>query len=94
MDVIKGAQVEGRRSVERVETGLQIRLVHPDGIGEAIGLQRGDVVETINGHPVRDPIDYRFYMGEEDVSALVRRGGDRFLFEIEKDIEGRFGCGF
>ena len=94
MNVIKGAQVEGRRSVERVETGLQIRLVHPDGIGEAIGLQSGDVVETVNGHPVRDPIDYRFYMGEEDVSALVRRGEDRFLFEIEKDIEDDLGVDF
>ncbi len=94
MDVIKGAQVEGRRSVERVESGLQIRLVHPDGIGEAIGLQRGDVVETINGHPVRDPIDYRFYMGEEDVSVTVRRGEDRFLFEIEKDIEDDLGVDF
>ncbi len=94
MDVIRGAQVEGRRSVERGETGLQIRLVHPDGIGESIGLQRGDVVETINGHPVRDPIDYRFYMGEEDVLTLVRRGEDRFLFEIEKDIEDDLGVDF
>ncbi len=94
MDVIRGAQVEGRRSVERVDTGLQIRLVHPGGIGEAIGLQRGDIVETINGHPVRDPIDYRFYMGDEDVSALVRRGEDRFLFEIEKDIEDDLGVDF
>ena len=94
MDVIRGAQVEGRRSVERVDTGLQICLVHPGGIGEAIGLQRGDIVETINGHPVRDPIDYRFYMGDEDVSALVRRGEDRFLFEIEKDIEDDLGVDF
>lgn len=94
MNVIRGAQVEGRRSVERVEAGLQIRLVHPDGIGEAIGLLRGDIVEAINGHLVRDPIDYRFYMGEEDVSALVRRGEDRFLFEIEKDIEDDLGVEF
>jgi putative radical SAM enzyme (TIGR03279 family) len=33
-------------------------------------------------------------MGEEDVSALVRRGEDRFLFEIEKDIEDDLGVDF
>ncbi len=94
MDVISGAQVEGRRSIARVETGLQIRLVHADGIGEAIGLLPGDVLETINGHPVRDPIDYRFHIGEEDVLAAVRRGEDRFLFQIEKDLEDDLGVDF
>lgn len=94
MDVIKGARVEGRRGIERVEAGLQIRFVHPDGIGDAMGLRPGDVLESINGQPVRDPIDYRFYMGDEDVVTAVRRGDERFLFEIEKEIDDDLGVDF
>lgn len=94
MDVIKGARVEGRRGIERVEAGLQIRFVHPDGIADAMGLRPGDVLESINGQPVRDPIDYRFYMGDEDVLTAVRRGDERFLFEIEKEIEDDLGVDF
>ena len=94
MDIIKGARVEGRRGIERVEAGLQIRFVHPDGIGDAMGLRPGDVLESINGQPVRDPIDYRFYMGDEDVVTAVRRGDERFLFEIEKEIDDDLGVDF
>lgn len=94
MDVIKGARVEGRRGIERVEAGLQIRFVHPDGIGDAMGLRPGDVLESINGQPVRDPIDYRFYMGDEDVLIAVRRGDERFLFEIKKEIDDDLGVDF
>ena len=94
MDVIKGARVEGRRGIERVEAGLQIRSVHPDGIGEAMGLRPGDVLESINGQPVRDPIDYRFYIAEEEVLAAVRRGEDRFSCEIEKEIEDDLSVDF
>ncbi len=94
MNVISGAQVEGRRGIERVEAGLQIRFVHPDGIGKAMGLRPGDVLESINGQPVRDPIDYRFYMGDEDVLTAVRRGDERFLCEIEKEIEDDLGVDF
>ena len=94
MNVISGAQVEGRRGIERVEAGLQIRFVHPDGIGKAMGLRPGDVLESINGQPVRDPIDYRFYMGDEAVLTAVRRGDERFLCEIEKEIEDDLGVDF
>jgi len=94
MDVISGARVEGRPTIESVETGLQIRVVHPDGIGEAIGLLPGDRVETINGQPVRDPIDYRFHLGDEDIEVAIRRGEDHFLFEIEKDSEDDLGIDF
>ena len=94
MDVIRGAQVEGRPSVGKVEIGLTVSVVHPEGIGEAIGLLPGDVLERINGQPVRDPIDYRFHLGDEDVAVAVRRGEDEFLFEIEKDIEDDLGVDF
>ena len=94
MGVIKGAQVEGRPSIEQVEMGVRVSFVHPEGIGEAIGLLPGDVLESINGQPVRDPIDYRFYFGEEDVAVAIKRGEDAFLFEIEKDIEDDLGVDF
>ena len=94
MDVVSGARVEGRSTIESIETGLEIRIVHSDGIGEAIGLLPGDMIESINGQPVRDPIDYRFYLGDEDIEVAIRRGEDRFLFEIEKDPEDDLGVDF
>ncbi|MDP6038150.1 MAG: DUF512 domain-containing protein, partial [Candidatus Latescibacteria bacterium] len=94
MAVISGARVEGRPTIENVASGLEIRVIHPDGIGEAIGLLPGDMVETINGQLIRDPIDYRFHLGEEDIEVAIRRGEDRFLFEIEKDPEDDLGVDF
>jgi putative radical SAM enzyme (TIGR03279 family) len=94
MDKPTRAQVEGRPTTRQLEVGLRIEAVVPDGLGEAIGLLRNDVLERINGEPIHDAIDYRFHLGEEEIEVQIRRGSDLFLFEIEKDLDDDLGVEF
>ncbi|HVC83341.1 MAG TPA: PDZ domain-containing protein, partial [Chloroflexota bacterium] len=48
--------------------------VLPGSLAEQAKIVAGDVVLTINGHPLRDPIDYRFYAAEDRVVLGLRRG--------------------
>jgi putative radical SAM enzyme (TIGR03279 family) len=94
MDKPTRAQVEGRPTTRELEVGLRIETILPEGIGEAIGLMPNDVLECINDEPIRDAIDYRFHLGNEDIEVQIRRGADVFIFEIEKDLEDDLGLEF
>ncbi|MBT3603233.1 MAG: DUF512 domain-containing protein [Candidatus Latescibacteria bacterium] len=94
MDKPTRAQVEGRATTRELEIGLRIETVLPEGIGDAIGLASGDVLEGMNGEPIRDAIDYRFHLGDEDIEIQIRRRADVFVFEIEKDLEDDLGIEF
>ena len=83
--------VEGLPQVESLGTGVCVEEVIPEGIGESIGILPGDVIEAINGHPVRDPIDYRFHIGEEEVEVSLKRDGQYLLLDIEKDADDDLG---
>lgn len=39
------------------------------------GVQAGDTILAVNGHRVRDELEYRFYSGEETVALEIRRPG-------------------
>lgn len=56
-------------------SGGLITAVAPGGLGEAAGLRVGDRLLRVNGHPVRDLIDVRFYGAEEEVALSVERDG-------------------
>jgi putative radical SAM enzyme (TIGR03279 family) len=53
---------------------VRVRAVLPDA---PVRLRRhvlpGDVLESVNGHPVRDLLDLRFYATEETVTVTLRR---------------------
>ena len=71
-----------------------IASLEPGCIAEELGWRTGDVVESINGHPLQDEIDYRFYSAEELVTVEIRRGRERAEFEIEKDPDEPLGVIF
>ncbi|MEP7359220.1 MAG: DUF512 domain-containing protein [Anaerolineales bacterium] len=52
-----------------------VRAVEPGSLGAALGLQAGDEVLTVNGHPVEDVIDVQFYAAEDEVEIEYRRAG-------------------
>ncbi len=66
-------------------TGLTIASVDPDGPGAELDLHPGDVLVAINGHPLRDVIDYRFYCADGDVTVTVRRGEREFMLHADLD---------
>ena len=71
-----------------------VARVEPDSIAHELGLAPGDEIVSINGHVLRDVIDYRFYGAEEELELLVRRGDEQILFEIERDYDESLGIEF
>ncbi len=55
----------------RRHTGI-IESIEPDSLAEALGLQPGDEVLAVNGHPVTDVIDVQFYAAEDEVEIEYR----------------------
>ncbi len=70
---------------------VKIQTVMPDGIADQLGIRPGDELISINNKIVNDRLDYRFYIADEQVELLVRRGGEEVLFEIEKDADDNLG---
>lgn len=75
--------------------GAIIQSVDEDGIGRAVGLEPGDEILAVDGHSLRDVIDYRFHLASEEVTVLVRKaGGEMLEIEIEKDLDDGLGVEF
>jgi putative radical SAM enzyme (TIGR03279 family) len=74
--------------------GGVIAAVEPGGVGQAVGLQAGDRLLAINGHPLRDLIDVQFYGAEERLDLLVERAGQRLLIQAERDYDQDLGLTF
>jgi putative radical SAM enzyme (TIGR03279 family) len=83
--------VEGLPQVDSIELGVWVEAVLAGGIGESVGILPGDVIERINSHPVSDPIDYRFHIGEEEVEVHLRRDDEVLILDIEKDSDDDLG---
>ena len=71
-----------------------ISTVEPGSIAEHAGIMPGDELVTINGRPVRDVIDFRFYTSDIRLDILMRRGGAEFNVEVDKDFDSSTGIGF
>ena len=54
--------------------GLVVSL-RPGGFGERLGLQMGDRLLSLNGHRLRDVIDFHSYGAEEEVEVSLEREG-------------------
>ncbi len=78
---------------ERRHPGV-ISTVVPDGLVDRLGLEAGDELLSINGHPVRDVIDVRFYGSDPTLRLRVRRSGETHLFEAERRYDEPLGLTF
>jgi putative radical SAM enzyme (TIGR03279 family) len=68
--------------------------VREGSIAEELGLQLGDVLISINGHVLRDVIDYRFYGAEEELELIVERDGERIAYQVERGYDQELGIEF
>jgi putative radical SAM enzyme (TIGR03279 family) len=68
------------------ERGVRITAVDPFSIGEQIGLKPGDRITAINGHELRDFLDFQFYAGSEDEVAIEVAGADGRVWNTSVEI--------
>ncbi|MEN6520881.1 MAG: DUF512 domain-containing protein [Armatimonadota bacterium] len=74
--------------------GGKIAKIESGSIAEEAGILPGDIIVSINDHPIGDIIDYRFYSADENVNLIVRRGNDEAEISIEKDYDDPLGVEF
>lgn len=58
------------------------------------GVAPGDLLESINGHTVKDVLDYMYYAAETEVDLDIVRDGEKMEFHIDKDEYDDLGLEF
>ncbi|WP_066640059.1 DUF512 domain-containing protein [Desulfolucanica intricata] len=77
------------------QQGLQVARVVPGSIADELGVEIGDQVQSINGQPVRDVLDYRFLTADEELEMVILKNNQEdWILEIEKDYEEDLGLDF
>ena len=73
---------------------VNIVSVYPGSLGDRAGICAGDILLSINGHPIHDVLDYRFYLTETSVEILLHRGPDLVTVLIRKGEYDDIGLEF
>lgn len=58
------------------------------------GIRAGDLLISINGKPIGDVLDFRFYLADEKIDVKVERNGVELDFYITKDTYDDIGLEF
>jgi putative radical SAM enzyme (TIGR03279 family) len=76
--------------------GVEITEVAPDSLAAEVDLEPGDRIIKVNGHTVRDYLDFRFQTGGETEMVLEvrKKTGEDWELEIERGEEEEFGLNF
>lgn len=75
--------------------GLLIEHVAPGSIAEEFEIEPGDRLVAINGHAIRDIIDFHFYGGEDDLLLEIeKQGGEVWEVEVEREEHESLGLFF
>tara|TARA_Y100001968_G_scaffold242381_1_gene226019 strand:- start:299 stop:1705 length:1407 start_codon:yes stop_codon:yes gene_type:complete len=72
-----------------------IESVEADSIGEALGLEAGDKLLSINGIKPRDLIDYKFLISEEQINLeIIDKESKIHKISFEKESDDGLGINF
>ncbi len=88
-----------------MKKGMVVFGVKEGSIAEELGLQKGDVILSVNGIQPKDIIELSFIMQDENINLAVKKvpqiqedgsilPGEAELFEIEKDEDEDLGIDF
>ncbi len=75
-------------------SGGVISTIEPGALADRMGLQPGDVILAVNGHPLRDVIDFQFYSAEEGIELQIRRNDQEFTKHGLRDYDLPWGIEF
>jgi len=71
-----------------------VREVVPESLADLAGIQPGDLLRTINGHLIRDLVDYRFYVADEELTIGLERQQTAHEVHISKTYDEGLGVLF
>jgi putative radical SAM enzyme (TIGR03279 family) len=71
-----------------------VREVVPESPADRAGLQPGDLIRTINGQMIRDLVDYRFYVADEELTIGFERQLNQHEVHISKTYDENLGVLF
>ena len=71
-----------------------VREVVPESPADLAGLQPGDLIRTINGNLIRDLVDYRFYVADEELIIGFERQQTQYEIRITKSADENLGVLF
>lgn len=77
------------------EVPIVINNVLPDSIAEEAGIEKGDILLTINGESIQDIFDYRFLISDEELTIEIKKeDGEIWEIDIEKFEDEDLGIEF
>lgn len=72
-----------------------ISAVEPGSIAEALEVEPGDVLLSVNGNRIEDVFDYQYLTSDEELLLVIRKpDGEEWELEIEKDYNQDLGITF
>lgn len=73
----------------------KIENIKENSIAEEVGIEKGDIVLSINDSPVTDIIEYKFLVNEDYIVVVVQKpDGEEWEIEIEKEVDEDLGIVF
>ena len=73
----------------------RVAAVLQGSVGEELGIEKGDVLVSVNGEPVEDVFDWRALIAEESFVLLIRKpSGEEWEIEVELDEDEEMGLVF
>lgn len=73
---------------------VEIKAVEERSRAWHAGIRQGDILLSINDHPIKDVLDYRFYLAETTVLINCLRARQTLSFTIHKGIYDDIGLSF
>lgn len=73
---------------------VEITGIESRSLSEKAGILPGDILLSINGHMIKDVLDYRFYMMEKRLLLQIHRGPELLDVEIRKGQYDDIGLEF
>ncbi|SCX87581.1 DUF512 domain-containing protein [Alkaliphilus peptidifermentans] len=79
-------EAQGKNIINHVEVG---------SIAEELGVEKGDVLISINGQTIEDIIEYKFFIADEYLEIEIEKpDGEQWLLEVEKSFDEDLGIDF
>lgn len=74
---------------------VEIKKVRRDSIGEEMDIEAGDVLLSINEHPIKDILDYQYQAQDDYIVVEIRKKNNEiWSLEIDKEYDEDLGLEF